>query len=93
MNDMSQRIFRSVALQRAASPEQLDHIVKITRPSDWVLISVLVLGLVAALTWGIVGRIPTRAAGEDWAMLPTTASSRPCRALRPAASPRSRRRS
>ncbi|MDI1262459.1 MAG: NHLP bacteriocin system secretion protein [bacterium] len=53
-----------MALQRAASPEQLDHLVKITRPSDWVLISVLVLGLVAALTWGIVGRIPTRAAGE-----------------------------
>src|SRR4029079_720382 len=32
MSDVSQRTFRAVALQRAASPEQLDHLVRITRP-------------------------------------------------------------
>ena len=64
MTDLSQRIFRTVALQRAASPEQLDHLVRITRPSDWILIFVICIALVAALTWGIVGRVPTRAAGE-----------------------------
>lgn len=64
MNNLSQRTFRTVALQRAASPEQLDHLVSITKPSDWILIFVIVLALAAALTWGIVGRIPTRAAGE-----------------------------
>jgi HlyD family secretion protein len=64
MNDLSQRTFRTVALQRAASPEQLDHLVKITRPFDWLLIFVIVLALAAALIWGVVGRIPTRAAGE-----------------------------
>jgi HlyD family secretion protein len=60
----SQRTFRSVALQRAASPEQLDHLVGITRPSDWILTFVVCLALAAALTWSVVGRIPTRAAGE-----------------------------
>ena len=64
MNNLSQRTFRTVALQRAASPEQLDHLVSITKPSDWILIFVIVLALAAALTWGIVGRIATRAAGE-----------------------------
>ena len=64
MSDLSQRTFRAVALQRAASPEQLDHLVRITKPSDWILIVVICIALVAVLTWGIVGRIPTRTAGE-----------------------------
>jgi HlyD family secretion protein len=64
MSDVSQRTFRAVALQRAASPEQLDHLVSIARPFDWMLVLVICVALVAALTWGIVGRIPTRAAGE-----------------------------
>jgi HlyD family secretion protein len=64
MSDASQRTFRAVALQRAASPEQLDHLVQITKPSDWILVSVICAALVAALTWGVIGRIPTRAAGE-----------------------------
>lgn len=64
MNDLSQRTFRAVALQRAASPEQLDHLVRITRPLDWIIIFVICLALTAAVTWGIVGRVPTRAAGE-----------------------------
>jgi HlyD family secretion protein len=64
MTDLSQRTFRAIALQRAASPEQLDHLVRITRPSDWIIIFVVGMALIAALTWGIVGRIPTRAAGE-----------------------------
>jgi HlyD family secretion protein len=64
VTEVSQRAFRAVALQRAASPEQLDHLVGITRPSDWILTFVICLALAAALTWGVVGRIPTRAAGE-----------------------------
>lgn len=64
MTEVSQRAFRAVALQRAASPEQLDHLVSITKPFDWILIFVICLALAAALTWGVVGRIPTRVPGE-----------------------------
>jgi HlyD family secretion protein len=64
VTDPSQRAFRTVALQRAASPEQLDHLVGITKPSDWILTLVICLALAAALTWGVVGRIPTRVLGE-----------------------------
>jgi HlyD family secretion protein len=64
VTEQSQRAFRTVALQRAASPEQLDHLVGITKPFDWILTFVICLALAAALTWGIVGRIPTRVPGE-----------------------------
>jgi HlyD family secretion protein len=64
VTELSQRTFRAIALQRAASPEQLDHLVGITRPSDWILIAVMCVALAGALTWGVLGRIPTRAAGE-----------------------------
>jgi HlyD family secretion protein len=64
MNELSQRTFRAVALQRAASPEQLDHLVHITRPFDWMLIFAICIALIAAITWGIVGRVPTRAEGQ-----------------------------
>ena len=63
MTELSQRAFRAVALQRAASPEQLDHLVSITKPFDWIFTVVICLALAAALTWGVVGRIPTRVAG------------------------------
>ena len=56
--------FRTIALDRAASPEQLDHLVRITRPADWILSAVVVLALATAVTWSLVGRIPTRTAGE-----------------------------
>jgi HlyD family secretion protein len=64
VTELSQRTFRAVALERAASPEQLDHLVRITRPFDWILALVIVLGLGTVVTWGVIGRIPTRAAGE-----------------------------
>ena len=64
MTEVSQRAFRTVALQRAVSPEQLDHLVSITRPFDWILTFVICLALAAALTWGVVGRIPTRVPAE-----------------------------
>jgi len=60
----SESIFRASALQRAASPEELDHLVAITKPSDWILAAVLTVALAAALVWGIYGRIPSRVSGE-----------------------------
>jgi HlyD family secretion protein len=64
MADAPQRVFRAAALDRAASPEQLDHLVVITKPSDWILAAVVALALVAGVGWGIIGRIPTRVSGD-----------------------------
>ena len=64
MANGSERIFRASALQRAASPEELDHLVGITKPSDWILTTVVAVALVAVIVWGIVGRIPSRVSGQ-----------------------------
>src|ERR1700747_916678 len=64
MTDGPQRAFLAAALDRAASPEQLDHLVVITKPADWILTLVLYIALVAAVLWGIFGRVPTRVSGE-----------------------------
>jgi HlyD family secretion protein len=60
----SESIFRASALQRAASPEELDHLVAITKPSDWILAVVLTVALAGAIGWGIYGRIPSRVSGQ-----------------------------
>src|SRR5579871_3105927 len=64
MSDQPKRPFREIALERAASPEQLDHFVTITRPVDWILAIVLLITLGTAVTWGFFGRLPTRAQAE-----------------------------
>ena len=64
MNDRPNNTFRAAALERAASPEQLDHLVAITRPVDWILALVIFISLATAVAWGILGRVPTRAQAE-----------------------------
>src|SRR6516164_7272802 len=64
MSGDAQRTFRAAALERASSPEQLDHLVRIIKPFDWVAVGVIFLAITAAITWSIVGRVPTRVAGE-----------------------------
>ncbi|MCC8956040.1 NHLP bacteriocin system secretion protein [Bradyrhizobium sp. Pear77] len=59
-----QRAFRATALDRAASPEQLDHLVILTKSADWIITVVFLVAIVAAVVWGIFGRVPTRVSGE-----------------------------
>ena len=62
--DGPQPAFRAVALDRAASPEQLDHMVVVTTSTDWIIVLVVCIALAAALVWGVFGRVPTRVSGE-----------------------------
>jgi len=64
MSDQPNKAFRAVALERAASLEQLDHLVTITRPLDWILAVVIFLMVGTAVAWGFFGRLPTRAQAE-----------------------------
>ena len=53
-------IFRKVALDRLASPEQLDEVMSVTTTHSWVaLVSIFGL-LFVAIVWGFVGVIPTK---------------------------------
>src|SRR5258708_84178 len=64
MNAVSEKIFRATAVQRLSSPEQLDQLVEVTRPADWAAVLAIGLALIGVVSWGIFGRVPTRATGE-----------------------------
>jgi HlyD family secretion protein len=61
---MNTDIFRKVSLARLASPEQLDQILRVTKPKDWVALGATALLLGVAVVWGYEGRIATKAAGQ-----------------------------
>lgn len=63
MADNKEKIFRSAASERLSSVEQLDQLVAITRPFDWVAAVAMGLGLVVLFAWGVLGKIPTRVEG------------------------------
>ncbi|HXP78086.1 MAG TPA: NHLP bacteriocin system secretion protein [Stellaceae bacterium] len=64
MSDGSGQASPRAAIERLSSPEHLDQLVRITRPSDWIATTVICLGLAALVTWGFIGSIPTRISGE-----------------------------
>jgi HlyD family secretion protein len=53
-------IFRKVALDRLSSPEQLDELMQVTTSRSWAALAALFLLLMAGLTWGFVGTVPTK---------------------------------
>jgi hypothetical protein len=57
-------IFRQVALERLSSPEQLDQLMQVTTPKGWLALLAVGGLLVAALSWGIFGSIPTQVPGQ-----------------------------
>lgn len=59
MASAAEKLFRKTALDRIASPENLDRMVAVTGTRSWVALSGLGLGLAFLLGWGIWGRIPT----------------------------------
>ena len=50
--------FRQSALDRLASPEQLDRMLVVTSPRLWTALAGLLLMVGALLTWSVFGRIP-----------------------------------
>ena len=61
---MANPIFRETALQNLSSPEQLDQMVKITRPRAWLLLSTLGFVLVATIVWSLFGSLPSTLSGQ-----------------------------
>ena len=57
-------IFRSVALERLSSPEQLDQLMQVTTPRGWLLLVGVGALLATALVWGVLGSVPERIAGQ-----------------------------
>jgi HlyD family secretion protein len=64
MSDAPGRIFRASAIERLSSPEQLDQLVRMTRPFDWLASAVVCLAIAILIIWSTTGRIATRVSGE-----------------------------
>lgn len=61
---MSRDIFRSAALAKLSSPDQLDQLVEVIRPRYWTALAGVAVLLLAAVVWGFSGRLSTKAEGR-----------------------------
>ncbi len=61
--NVSSNIFRKVSLERLASPEQLDQLMRVTDSRGWVALAGVGLILATAIGWGFGGRIPETVRG------------------------------
>jgi hypothetical protein len=61
---MASRVFRQAALERLASPEQLDELVRIGDPLGWLALAAAATLMAGALAWGLYGSISSEALGK-----------------------------
>jgi HlyD family secretion protein len=61
---MDSKIFRKVSLERLSSPEQLDQILRVTNPKDWVALVAIFILLGVAVAWGYGGTVNSKATGQ-----------------------------
>ncbi len=61
---MNTKLFRQVSLERLASPEQLDQLLRVTSPRAWAGLGAIVLLLATTAVWAYKGTIVTTAAGQ-----------------------------
>lgn len=67
---MNRRLTRGSNGDRMLSPEQLDQTMQVTGPFYWLVLVSVLIGLVAAVVWSLIGSIPTKAAGEGIVIRP-----------------------
>jgi HlyD family secretion protein len=58
------RIFRTAALDRLSSPEQLDSLVTLTDPQGWIALLTLIGVFAAIVMWSLLGSLPTNIRAE-----------------------------
>ena len=61
---MANPLFRETALQNLSSPEQLEQMMKITRPRAWLVLATLGFVLAATLLWSVFGSLPSTISGQ-----------------------------
>ena len=52
-------LFRAKSLERISSPEQLNHYIRVSTPSVWLLLSAIVVLLAGVCVWGFFGHMDT----------------------------------
>ena len=79
------QLFRKEALEKVATPEQLDQLIRITSPQRWFSLFAVGSLVAAGLAWSILGRIPIAVTGKGVLIYPnkvvTVQASNPGRIL------------
>ncbi len=65
---VKKEIFRSVALARMSSPEQLDKLLRVTTPRSWIALAAVGVIILTAVVWGFEGRLATKTGGKGVAV-------------------------
>ena len=52
---MQKNLFKKSSIDQISSPEQLNDYIKVSSPSVWMVLTVVVLLIVSALVWGFFG--------------------------------------
>jgi len=73
-------IFRKAALEKAASPEQLDQLMQVTTPKGWLALLGLAGLLLAALLWSLFASVQLTAPGRGM-LVPVSADTSSLSAL------------
>lgn len=55
---LGSQMFRESAMRKMSSAEDLDHYLKVTNPSAWILIGAVAVLLIVAFIWGITASLP-----------------------------------
>jgi hypothetical protein len=61
---MSLGMFRTQALKRVSSPEQLDRVVRAALPLQWVALAALLLVVGTVVIWSVVATVPTTVSAQ-----------------------------
>ncbi len=56
-------LVRKAQIERLSSPEELDTPMRVTTPAAWVMLGFLGVGIIAAVIWLVVGRLPVKVDG------------------------------
>ena len=51
-------LYRKSSLERMASPEQLDKVLRVTSPLSWLALLGITLIIIVTVVWSIIGTIP-----------------------------------
>lgn len=67
----NQKLFRKEALERSASPEQLDQLIQVVSPKRWLSLAALGTLVTAGTAWSVFGQIPTTVTGQGLLIYPS----------------------
>jgi HlyD family secretion protein len=57
-------LFRKRALDRLSSPEELDRLVRVSRPGTWIALAGLLVVVAAVVLWAALANITTTVSGS-----------------------------